>query len=265
MVGGDELQGGPVAGAGFLRHVVGQAARELARDGQVFFVHNRIGSIYSVYDLLRRIVPEARIGVAHGEMPERELEITMRRFQEREIDILLSTMIIENGLDFPNANTIIVDEADIFGLADLHQLRGRVGRGQVKAYCYLLIPHRGVPGVAMRRLDGDGVRVGARVIGGTADVHPLSRMEKSRARTIGFGFLRFSSTARPRPIRWRVPRSIADPQPARGAPMSDAIIAQGDMLSNWRVHGDIAGVGSVSRRFVIVSRGLAEGEAYCGV
>ncbi|HUU26824.1 MAG TPA: transcription-repair coupling factor [archaeon] len=122
--------------------IVEAVQRELARDGQVFFVHNRIGSIYAVYDLLRRIVPEARVGVAHGQMPERELELTMRRFQERKIDLLLSTMIIENGLDFPNANTIIVNRADRFGLSQLYQLRGRVGRSYHRAYAYLLVPPR---------------------------------------------------------------------------------------------------------------------------
>ena len=127
----------------FSEEVIAEAAhRELARDGQVFFVHNRIGSIYAIYELLCRIVPEARIGVAHGEMPERELEINMRRFQEREIDILLSTMIIENGLDFPNANTILVNRADRFGLSQLYQLRGRVGRSYHRAYAYLLVPPR---------------------------------------------------------------------------------------------------------------------------
>jgi len=116
--------------------------RELARDGQVFFVHNRIGSIYSMLNLLQRIVPDARIGVAHGQMPERELETTMRRFQNREIQVLLSTMIIENGLDFPNANTIIVNRAECFGLSQLYQLRGRVGRSFHRAYAYLMVPPR---------------------------------------------------------------------------------------------------------------------------
>ncbi len=114
--------------------------RELARDGQVFFVHNRIGSIYAIYDHLRRIVPEARMAVAHGQMPERELERVMKAFQNREIDLLLSTMIIESGLDFPNANTIIVNRADRFGLSQLYQLRGRVGRSYHRAYAYLLVP-----------------------------------------------------------------------------------------------------------------------------
>ncbi|MFH1069120.1 MAG: transcription-repair coupling factor [Candidatus Glassbacteria bacterium] len=127
----------------FGEEIVAEAIhRELARDGQVFFVHNRIGSIYAVFDMLRRMVPMARIGVAHGQMPERELELAMRRFQGREIDVLLSTMIVENGLDFPNANTIIVNRADRFGLSQLYQLRGRVGRSYHRAYAYLLVPPR---------------------------------------------------------------------------------------------------------------------------
>ncbi|MEA2064469.1 MAG: CarD family transcriptional regulator, partial [Gemmatimonadota bacterium] len=120
--------------------IVDAVQRELARDGQAFFVHNRVGSIYSMLSYLRRIVPGARIAVAHGQMPERELETAMRRFQNRETDILLSTMIIENGLDFPNANTIIVNRADCFGLSQLYQLRGRVGRSHHRAYAYLLVP-----------------------------------------------------------------------------------------------------------------------------
>jgi transcription-repair coupling factor (superfamily II helicase) len=125
----------------FKEEVIQEAvSRELARDGQVFFVHNRVGSIYSMLSYLRRIAPGARIGVAHGQMPERELESSMRRFQNREIDVLLSTMIIENGLDFPNANTIIVNRADCFGLSQLYQLRGRVGRSYHRAYAYLLVP-----------------------------------------------------------------------------------------------------------------------------
>ncbi|MCE5272306.1 transcription-repair coupling factor [bacterium] len=126
---------------GFDEEVIAEAIRrELARDGQVFFVHNRVGSIYAMHEFLHRVVPECRIGVAHGQMPERELESSMRRFQRREVNVLLSTMIIENGLDFPNANTIIVNRADCFGLAQLYQLRGRVGRSFHRAYAYLMVP-----------------------------------------------------------------------------------------------------------------------------
>jgi transcription-repair coupling factor (superfamily II helicase) len=114
--------------------------RELARDGQVFFVHNRIDSIYSVAARLERIVPKARIAVAHGRMPERELERVMIMFVNREFDVLVSTTIIESGLDIPNVNTIVISRADCFGLADLYQLRGRVGRYKHRAYAYLLVP-----------------------------------------------------------------------------------------------------------------------------
>ena len=115
-------------------------ARELDRGGQVFFVHNRIETIEAIADHVRRIVPRARIGVGHGQMRERELEEIMRRFVEGEIDVLVSTMIVESGLDVPNANTMFVNRADMFGLAQLYQLRGRVGRSHRRAYCYLIVP-----------------------------------------------------------------------------------------------------------------------------
>jgi len=114
--------------------------RELARDGQVFFVHNRIDTIHSVAARLERIVPKASIAVAHGRMPERELERVMIKFVNGEVDVLVSTTIIESGLDIPNVNTIVINRADCFGLADLYQLRGRVGRYKHRAYAYLLVP-----------------------------------------------------------------------------------------------------------------------------
>ncbi|MFQ5401400.1 MAG: transcription-repair coupling factor [Anaerolineae bacterium] len=110
--------------------------RELDRGGQVFFVHNRVQSIHVVYERLKRLVPEACIAIGHGQMSERQLERIMVEFAEGKIDILLSTTIIESGLDFPNANTLIVDRAELFGLAQLYQLRGRVGRGARRAYAY---------------------------------------------------------------------------------------------------------------------------------
>ncbi len=114
--------------------------RELERGGQVYFVHNRVHSIDEVRRRLEFLVPEARFAVGHGQMDEGELERTMVRFLEREVDVLVCTTIIESGLDIPNVNTIFIDQADLFGLADLHQLRGRVGRYKVQAYCYLLLP-----------------------------------------------------------------------------------------------------------------------------
>ena len=114
--------------------------RELDRGGQVFFVHNRIQTIHAVAERVRALVPEAEVAVAHGQLPSAELDATMRRFLAREVQILVTTAIIENGLDVPTANTLIVDRADQFGLAQLYQLRGRVGRSHHRAYCYLLLP-----------------------------------------------------------------------------------------------------------------------------
>jgi transcription-repair coupling factor (superfamily II helicase) len=110
------------------------------RGGQVFLVHNRIETIHTLAARIRALVPNARIEVAHGQMREKELEEIMRRFVIGEVDILAATSIIESGLDVPNANTLIVDRADQFGLAQLYQIRGRVGRSHHRAYCYLIIP-----------------------------------------------------------------------------------------------------------------------------
>lgn len=114
--------------------------RELDRGGQVFFVHNRIETIGGIADHLRRLVPRARVGVGHGQMKERDLEQVMHEFVEGRLDILVSTLIVESGLDVPNANTMFVNRADHLGLAQLYQLRGRVGRSYRRAYCYLLVP-----------------------------------------------------------------------------------------------------------------------------
>ena len=114
-------------------------AREIDRGGQVYFVHNRIATIESIAERVRRIYPRARLAVAHGRMRERELDKVMRMFGSGEIDVLISTMIVESGLDVTNANTMIVHQAHQFGLAQLYQLRGRVGRGHRRAYCYLLV------------------------------------------------------------------------------------------------------------------------------
>jgi transcription-repair coupling factor (superfamily II helicase) len=133
-----------------VRHAI---MRELGRGGQIFFVHNRINDIRNVAARLSAIVPEARIDVGHGQMPEHQLEDVMLQFVRGETDILLSTTIVESGLDIPNANTIFIDDADRYGLADLHQLRGRVGRYKHRAYCYLLIDeNRQLTPEAARRL-----------------------------------------------------------------------------------------------------------------
>jgi len=122
------------------KQVAAAVRRELLRDGQVFFVHNRVSSIRRAAASLRELVPEARIAVAHGQMNEHELEKIMVGFWEREYDVLVATTIVESGLDIPNANTLIIDRADMYGLSQLHQLRGRVGRGSERAYAYFLYP-----------------------------------------------------------------------------------------------------------------------------
>ena len=114
--------------------------RELARGGQVFYVYNRVEGLYERARALQELVPEARIAVGHGQMNEAALEQTMLDFVEGDYDVLVATAIIESGLDIPRANTIIIDRADMFGLAQLYQLRGRVGRSSERAYCYLLVP-----------------------------------------------------------------------------------------------------------------------------
>jgi transcription-repair coupling factor (superfamily II helicase) len=133
-----------------IRHAV---LRELSRNGQVFFVHNRVRDIEKLAARLQQIVPEATIGIGHAQMAEHQLEQVMADFVQHKFDILLSTTIVESGLDIPNANTIFIDEADRYGLSDLHQLRGRVGRYKHRAYCYLLIdPAKHITPNAARRL-----------------------------------------------------------------------------------------------------------------
>ena len=116
--------------------------QELQRHGQVFFLHNRVGNIEAVADGIRHLVPKARVGVGHGQMSPRVLEEIMLKFLKHEIDVLVCTTIVESGIDVPAANTLIVNHADKFGLADLHQLRGRVGRLDMQAYAYFIVPPR---------------------------------------------------------------------------------------------------------------------------
>ena len=155
----------------FDQEVIRRAIRhEIARGGQLFFVHNRVESIFSIGNLIQRLVPEARVVIGHGQMHEEMLEMAMLDFVARKYDVLLATTIVENGLDIPNANTIIINRADRYGLSQLYQLRGRVGRSDRPAYAYLLIPPEdSLSAVAKKRLAaikefsdlGSGFRVAA--------------------------------------------------------------------------------------------------------
>ena len=170
-------------------------ARELARDGQVFWVHNRVHDILSAADEVRRLAPQARIVVGHGQMSDGELEDVMRRFMRHEADILVSTTIIESGIDIPSANTMIIDDAHRFGLSELHQLRGRVGRSSHRAYCYLLLPHdRTVTPEAMKRLSaledcsmlGAGFKIAVRDLELRGAGNLLGREQSGHITSVGY-------------------------------------------------------------------------------
>lgn len=144
--------------------------RELNRGGQAFFIHNRVETIFEAADRVRKIVPRAKIAIAHGQMDSDALDAVFHAFKKGDIDILVSTSIVENGIDIPNANTLVVDRADQFGVAELYQLRGRVGRWNRRAYAYFLIPARMLSDIARKRIDaiaqaggyGGGMRVAMR-------------------------------------------------------------------------------------------------------
>jgi transcription-repair coupling factor (superfamily II helicase) len=168
-------------------------ARELDRGGQVYFVHNRIETIAAIAERIRRLAPRARLAVAHGQMKEAELEAVMARFVAGEVDVLVSTMIVESGLDVGNANTMVVDRADRFGLAQLYQLRGRVGRSHRRAYCYLLVPDL-VDAAADERLRvlehhtdlGAGYRIALRDLEIRGAGNLLGREQSGHAHAVGF-------------------------------------------------------------------------------
>jgi transcription-repair coupling factor (superfamily II helicase) len=176
--------------------VIARAVRhELERGGQVYFVHNRVESIYAIGDLIRRLVPEARIVVGHGQMDEEQLERAMLDFVARKYDVLLATTIVENGLDIPNANTIIINRADRYGLSQLYQLRGRVGRSDRPAYAFLLIPPEDtLSSVAKKRLAamkefsdlGSGFRVAALDLEIRGAGNLLGGEQSGQIETVGF-------------------------------------------------------------------------------
>lgn len=182
--------------APFQETLVQRAIREeLGRKGQVFFIHNRVQSIHSLAGLLQKLVPEARIVVAHGQMNERELEKVMIKFVKDDADVLVSTTIVENGLDIPRANTIIINRADRFGLGELYQLRGRVGRSHQRAYAYLLVPPEGsLSDLARRRLSalkefselGAGFRIAALDLELRGAGNLLGRQQHGHINAIGF-------------------------------------------------------------------------------
>src|SRR5277367_3413330 len=168
---------------------------ELARDGQVYFIHNRVESIYSLATLVSSLVPKARVVVAHGQMGEKDLESVMLKFIRDEADVLVATTIVENGLDIPRANTILINRADRLGLAELYQLRGRVGRSAQRAYAYLLVPPETVlSDIARKRLSamkefselGAGFRIAALDLELRGAGNMLGRQQHGHIDAVGF-------------------------------------------------------------------------------
>jgi transcription-repair coupling factor (superfamily II helicase) len=168
---------------------------EMTRDGQIYFIHNRVESIYSLATLVTKLVPKARVVVGHGQMGEKELESVMLKFIRDEADVLVATTIVENGLDIPRANTILINRADRLGLAELYQLRGRVGRASQRAYAYLLVPpETTLSDIARKRLSamkefselGAGFRIAALDLELRGAGNMLGRQQHGHIESIGF-------------------------------------------------------------------------------
>ena len=194
--------------------------QELRRGGQVYFVHNRVRSIHSMEKFLRELVPQARIGVAHGQMGEGKLEEVMSRFVSREFDVLLATSIIESGLDIPTANTIIVNRADHFGLAQLYQIRGRVGRSRERAYAYLFVPsRRPVTKDARLRLEalqrftdlGSGFAIASHDLEIRGAGNLLGKDQSGQIEAVGFDLYSELMAEAVRELRGEAPRPDMDP------------------------------------------------------
>jgi transcription-repair coupling factor (superfamily II helicase) len=194
--------------------------QELRRGGQVFFVHNRVRSIAAMEKFLGELLPGARIGVAHGQMPEGKLENVMARFVSRELDVLLSTSIIESGLDIPTANTIVVNRADQFGLAQLYQIRGRVGRSRERAYAYLLVPaRRPVTRDARKRLEalqqfselGAGFRIASHDLEIRGAGNLLGKDQSGQIEAVGFDLYAELMDEAVRELRGAAPREEIEP------------------------------------------------------
>ncbi|NQS99105.1 MAG: transcription-repair coupling factor [candidate division Zixibacteria bacterium] len=193
---------------------------ELNRRGQVFFVHNRIRSIESIQRMLSRIVPEARYGIAHGQMNSKYLEKVMFDFMERRFDVLVSTMIVESGIDLPNVNTMVVNRADYFGLAQLYQLRGRIGRSDRQAYAYLLIPPKAVlAGEARSRLEtigqftelGSGFQVALRDLEIRGAGNLLGAQQSGFINSVGYGL--YSKILEEAMVGARAEMGVGEPSP----------------------------------------------------
>ncbi len=267
--------------------------REMDRGGRCYFVHDRIASIGSVAAALQALVPEARIAVCHGRMHEDDIEDTMLRFIDGGVDVLVATSIIENGLDIPAANTILIDRCHLFGLADLHQLRGRVGRGTHRAYCYLIVPEGPIATDAERRVRaveeyaglGEGYRIALRdleirgagnLLGVQQSGHIAavgyemycSLLENAVRRVRGEPVARSLDCTVDLPAAAALPESwVRDPRErlavyrrfARARTEEEVVEAEADLRDRWgALPAEVAGLGDLARLRVAAAAAGAE-------
>lgn len=193
--------------------------RELSRDGQAYVIHNRVESIYSFADRIKKLLPQARIVVGHGQMASDELDAVFHAFKSGQADILVATTIVENGIDIPNANTILIDRADHFGMADLYQLRGRVGRWNRRAYAYFMVPSmRTLPEISRKRLNalieaqgyGGGMKIAMRDLEIRGAGNILGMEQSGHVAAIGFHLYCKMLKRTIQTLQGKMPSTIAD-------------------------------------------------------
>jgi transcription-repair coupling factor (superfamily II helicase) len=228
--------------------IITEAIRhELARDGQVFYLHNRVQTIETIEKKVRELVPEARVEFAHGQMSEHELSEVMHRFVRGLFDVLICTTIVESGVDIPNCNTIIIDRADRFGLADLYQLRGRVGRARHKAYAFLLLPLGGsLTDDSRKRIEalkrytghGTGFRIAMRDLEIRGAGNLLGAQQSGHIAAIGFDL-----------YCQLLKRSVAKLQGKKVPPIIDAAVEL-DFLDRSPAHGAIENAAFIPYSYV---------------
>ncbi|GHV56953.1 transcription-repair-coupling factor [Deltaproteobacteria bacterium] len=227
--------------------------RELARGGQVFLVHNRVRDIQIWADRLRRLMPLVRFGIGHGQMRETELEEVMTRFLNRELDVWITTAIVESGLDFPAAGTIIIDQADRFGLAQLYQLRGRVGRGNQEAYAYLLVDHPDALTTDARKrlkavLDhsdlGSGYQIAMHDLEIRGSGNILGAAQSGQAQLVGYEMYAQMMEQAIRELKGQPPEEEVEPEVALGLPayLPEAYVA--DTSARLVLYRRLAGAGT---------------------
>lgn len=193
--------------------------RELARDGQVYIIHNRVETIFETAAHIKKLLPQARVVVGHGQMHADEIDTVFHAFKNHQADILVATTIVENGIDIPNANTILIDRADTFGMADLYQLRGRVGRWNRRAYCYFLVPRlRSLPELSRKRLNalaessgyGGGMKIAMRDLELRGAGNILGEEQSGHVSTIGFHLYCKMLKRTIQTMQGKMPSAIAD-------------------------------------------------------